>query len=38
MTDHVGAPDRDLANVAPIDRRSRAKVINCAQKKCMMPK
>jgi hypothetical protein len=38
MRDHVCAPDRDLANVAPIDRRPRVKVINCTQKKCMMPK
>jgi hypothetical protein len=35
---HVGAPDRDLANVAPIGRRSRVKVIDCTQKKCMMPR
>ena len=27
MTDGVGAPDRDLANVAPIDHRSRVAVI-----------
>jgi hypothetical protein len=32
MSDHVGTPDRDLANVAPIDRGSPIKVINCAQK------
>jgi hypothetical protein len=38
MTDHVRAPDRDHASVVPIERRPRVKVINCIQKKCMMPK
>jgi hypothetical protein len=32
MTDHVGAPDRDLADVALIDRRSRVKVITALRK------
>jgi hypothetical protein len=39
LTDGVAVPDRDLANVAPIDHRSRVAVSkDGTQKKCMMPK